>query len=185
MMFGLLAVARPFILVVFGANWQPAILLIMIFALVGLLESIATTVGAIYQAKGRTDWMFRWEIASGVFTVTAFVVGLRWGIVGVATAYAAASLCLCYPNFAIPFRLIDLGVLKLIRVLYKPFAISFVMFLAMLALGQVLPRELSTQAALGLSVGMGTIIYCSMSWVMSRAQLKELWGLVSKIGHAA
>ena len=177
MMFGVLALAKPFILVVFGAKWQPTILLIMIFAPIGLAQSIITTVGAIYQSKSRTDWLFRWGIGSGVFVVIAFVIGLQWGIVGVAVAYAIASVSLFYPNFAIPFRLIDLKFMKLIQALYKPFINSLIMFLAIMLLKYFLPNELSNQLVLGLSVGMGIMVYAFMSWLISREQFKELWEL--------
>ena len=81
--------------------------------------------GAIYQAKGRTDWMFLWGLGSGMMVVIAFIVGLSWGIVGVATAYAIVTLfVLAYPSFAIPFRLIHLPVGALIRAVWPPFAAS-------------------------------------------------------------
>ena len=47
------------VLTIFGQKWAQAIPLIKVLALVGMAQSIGATVGAIYQAKGRTDVMFR------------------------------------------------------------------------------------------------------------------------------
>jgi len=110
LMLGMLVTAEPLVAAVLGSKWMPIVPLLMILALVGALQSVGTTVGHIYMAKGRTDWMFRWGLGAGALAVASFVAGLPWGITGVATAYAIASFVLAYPNFAIPFRLIDLRV---------------------------------------------------------------------------
>jgi len=44
------------VLTLFGAGWMPVIPLLLILAPLGAVQSIATTVGHIYMAKGRTDW---------------------------------------------------------------------------------------------------------------------------------
>ncbi|MDP1545323.1 MAG: MOP flippase family protein [Anaerolineales bacterium] len=184
MMFGVLVLASPFVLVIFGENWRPAILLIMIFAPIGLLQSINAPTGFIYQAKGRTDWLFRWGIGSGMFVVIAFIIGLQWGVVGVAVAYAIAVVILLYPSITIPFSLIDLKFIYFIQALYKPFFNSLVMFLAVMLFQYFLPRELSDQWVLGLSIGVGMVVYAVMSWLVSREQLKELWRLGGFVKNA-
>lgn len=88
MMAGLAFVAHPFVEVVLGDKWFPAVPLIWILAPLGAISSIQTTVGQIYLAKGRADWMFWWGIVSGVLRVVSFLIGLPWGVVGVAAAYA-------------------------------------------------------------------------------------------------
>jgi PST family polysaccharide transporter len=108
LMMGLLVVAPQFIMVVFGPQWERSILLVQILTLVGLMHSIGTTVGWIYQSQGRTDIMFRWGIFSVAVIAIAFVLGLRGDVEGVTIAYAIATLFLAYPSFAIPFKLINL-----------------------------------------------------------------------------
>lgn len=177
MMMGVLVLAEPFIVTVFGDNWQPVILLVMILAPVGLLQSIGTTTGAIYQAKGRTDWMFRWGLGAGTFIVLAVVVGLQWNIIGVAIAYAVATFSVSYFNFAIPFRLIDLKVSRLLGVLWRPLLNSLIMFAAILAFKAILPVTLSSTAVLSLSVVLGILVYGASSWMTNRKLLHELWDL--------
>ncbi len=196
MMLGILALADPFVLTIFGVKWQPVILLIMIFAPVGLLQSIGTATGAIYTAKGRTDWMFRWGMGAGLFTIIAFTIGLYWGIVGVAAAYAIVTFSLSYFNFAIPFRLISLKFSQLLGVLWKPLMNSLIMFAAIIVFKAALLELISNRTVLnmigfegipsialtnamvlGLSIIVGIIVYSAASWVTSKEQLKELWEL--------
>src|SRR6266853_761895 len=118
LMLGLTALARPFVVTVFGAGWMPVIPLLLILAPLGAVQSIATTVGHIYMAKGRTDWALWWTIGAGLLIVLSFVLGLPWGILGVTSSYAVMFLLLTYPAFAVPFRLIGLRVRDLGGVLW-------------------------------------------------------------------
>lgn len=173
-MFGLWALAEPLILTVFGSRWTPVVLLLMILAPVGLIQSIATTVGVIYQVKGRTDWMLYWGIGSSVLVMAAFVTGLPWGILGVAAAYAIVSVILIYPNFAIPFRLIDMRVRELGTVLWRPFVCSSLMLLALLGLKAALPIGLSSGATLGILVSASIFTYALVSWMVNRDQVQQI-----------
>ncbi len=110
-MAGLGVVADPMIRAILGARWVGAIRVFQVLAPVGLVQSVQTTVGQIYMAKGRTDWFFRWGLASGVILVTAFLIGIRFGILGVAVAYCVSFLGITMlPGFIIPFQLIGLKV---------------------------------------------------------------------------
>jgi PST family polysaccharide transporter len=164
MMLGLLVVARPFVVVVFGPAWMPVATLLMILAPVGMAQSIATIVGHIYTAKGRTDWMFRWGVLSGVVTVCFFIAGLRWGVVGVAVAYAVRTLILVLPNHAIPFKLIELPVRDLATALWPTLKASLAMAGSVALLRGVLIRLGVAQpiVILAATVPIGTLVYVGL-----------------------
>jgi O-antigen/teichoic acid export membrane protein len=106
---GLGVVADPMIRTILGTKWLGAIRVFQILAPVGLAQSIYTTIGQIFMAKGRTDWLFRWGIVQTSILVASFLVGIHWGILGVATAYCVTFLCVTMvPAFMIAFRLIGL-----------------------------------------------------------------------------
>ena len=174
LMLGVIAVNKPFVLTVFGEQWKPIIVLINILALVGLWQSIGGTVGGIYQAKGRTDLMFRWGVAAGTIVVISFIIGLKWGIVGVASAYAISTTMLMYPNFAIPFRLIDLRMSELGKILLKPFLCSLLMFITLLILRTFMPAGVSNGLNLGILVPAGIAVYIMASWMMNKNHVQEV-----------
>jgi O-antigen/teichoic acid export membrane protein len=90
-MLGLIALAPDFVTVVLGDRWSSATPVLQILAWVGLLQSLQGLNGSVLRALGRTQTLFRYSILVAVASLCAFVVGLRWGIVGVAAAYAASS----------------------------------------------------------------------------------------------
>ena len=113
LMTGAAILAEPLINTVYGPRWANVIPVLTILAPVGLIQSIVTTVGQIYTAKGRTDLLFKVGGAASVLYVISFIVGLPWGIRGVALSYAICVGLLLLPSLYIPFRLIDLRLIDL------------------------------------------------------------------------
>jgi O-antigen/teichoic acid export membrane protein len=88
---GLVVVAPDFVHVVLGDAWAPAVPLIQVLAWVGLLQSLQSINTDILQARGLTSTIFRFTILFSGAHFLAFVIGLQWGVVGVAVAYAISS----------------------------------------------------------------------------------------------
>src|SRR5712671_5623369 len=174
LMLGLTALARPFVVTVFGAGWMPVIPLLLILAPLGAVQSIATTVGHIYMAKGRTDWAPWWTIGAGLLIVLSFVLGLPWGILGVTSSYAVMFLLLTYPAFAVPFRLIGLRVRDLGGVLWRSAICSLAMYAVVAGTALWLPPGVPGWLTLSLLVPLGAAVYFACSWAINRALLLEV-----------
>jgi O-antigen/teichoic acid export membrane protein len=93
-LFGLIVVSHDFVLVVLGERWEEMIPVLQILAWVGLLQSLQTLNSNILQALDRTGTLLRYSILFFVMHLTAFVVGLHWGIVGVAAGFAISTTLL-------------------------------------------------------------------------------------------
>lgn len=88
---GLIVVAPDLVDVVFGHRWQPATPVIQILAPVGLLYGIQGLNGAVLTARDSTKVLFRYSCVSFAAALVAFIVGLHWGIIGVAACFAGVS----------------------------------------------------------------------------------------------
>jgi O-antigen/teichoic acid export membrane protein len=165
MMAGVMAVAEPFVRAVLGEKWHPVASLLIILAPVGLMQSVVTTVGNIYYAKGRADWLFRWGLIATALSVGSFLVGLPWGIQGVAVAYLIVNLLLVYPAFALPFRLIDLKMNDFLRPLWPILSFSIVMLVTVRILGFLLRFEKPGEQLAAL-VPVGVLVYCSLLFLV-------------------
>jgi len=126
-MLGLTVTASPFVEVMLGRRWVPVAQLLTVFGPLGLAQSVYTTSGLIYNCKGRSDLQFRWGAFAATLYVASFVVGLRWGIEGVAICYAIVWALLMVPGFAIPFRLVGLSGSKFFGALWPILQASLVM----------------------------------------------------------
>ena len=126
LMLGVAVTAVPFVHVFLGERWMPVAPMLMIFGPLGALQSI-TLVFLIYNTQGRPDINFRWTIFASFMYVLSFIVGLRWGILGVATAYSIVWTVLMIPSLIIPFRLVKLSLQSYFRALWPTTWMSLAM----------------------------------------------------------
>jgi PST family polysaccharide transporter len=90
-----LAVMAPEVIqIALGDGWQQAVAVFRFLAVAGLLTVIGYANGWLYSSSGQSWRAARWALVSRPVLIVSFVAGLPWGIVGVAAAYAAASLAL-------------------------------------------------------------------------------------------
>jgi len=183
LMVGVLVLTPQFIRVIFGLQWERSIFLVQILALVGLVESILTTIGWIYNSQGRTDIQLRWGIFATLVCTIAFVIGLRWDVEGVTVAYAIASFLIMYPGFAIPFRLIDLKFSHFIKQLS-------LIFLAAIGMGGIVfAVRLSLENMLGTTdlvlltstATVGVISYAGLLFILDRSVYREVFQLLRQL----
>jgi len=178
LMLGLMITARPFVLVVLGEQWADTIPLLMIFCLSGLLMPVGATVGWIYTSQGCTDTMMRWGLVAGAVRLTAILIGLRWGIIGVAAAWVASGyIVLWYPSWTIAGRLIGLSWSRMVRELSGNFICALAMTGAVAALGRAVPRDWPLGWLLAAQVTLGAVVYIGLVMIFQRNTINELRAL--------
>jgi O-antigen/teichoic acid export membrane protein len=176
---GLFVAARPFVLTLFGERWTGAIRILQILCIPLLIQSVASTVGLIYQVSARTDWMFRWGVAASAVTVAAFAVGIHWGIVGVATSYAIVSVAMLYFNFSIPGRLVGVRPADVARVVRGPLAAAMIMGGCVWAAGYG-TAKLGAPAQLVIEVGVGVTVYALIAELLPLDAFREVRKLIGR-----
>jgi PST family polysaccharide transporter len=177
LMIGLYGLADSFILTLFGYEWKPVIRLIQILIPVGIIQSLVTFLGVIYTSKGRTDWFLRWGISVGILNIISFLIGVNWGIIGVAVSYLVISLLIFIPAFMIPFKLIDLSMLRFLKSLWRSFVCSLIMLIVIMTVKFFL-QGLSSALILGILIPVGATVYLLSSWFINRQQILELKNLI-------
>ena len=163
LMFGMIVVARPLVLTIVGPNWEAVIPVLQILCLVGIKQPVGSTTGWLYQVKGRTDLMLRWNFISMVITIAAFIIGIRWGVIGVATAYAIRSYLIWYPAITIPGRLIGLTFWEFFKNLGGVFACSIAMSMLVWLIGYWMPVSWPYWLQLIIQVGSGAIVFLMLA----------------------
>jgi O-antigen/teichoic acid export membrane protein len=108
MMTGLMIVAREFVLTFYGGRWEPAIFPLQLLCIVGALQSIGTTGGTIILSQGRSDLILKIGLFTTAATLSAFFVGVRWGLTGLIVAYITVSIPVLFIGQYFVNRLINL-----------------------------------------------------------------------------
>jgi O-antigen/teichoic acid export membrane protein len=87
---GLAVVAPDFVPVVLGHRWHKAIPVLQLLCAAGLSQSLQSLNHSMLQALDRAGTLLAFMIFSATITVSAFAIGLHWGVVGVAAGFAVA-----------------------------------------------------------------------------------------------
>jgi O-antigen/teichoic acid export membrane protein len=123
---GMGLLAEPIVLVVFGKNWIPAIVILRILSMYNLIASVYSPIGSLLLAKGRVKLGFLWTMGFALIAPGLIYIATRWGTMGVAYAYL-----IIHTMIAIPFYLILIKQLIIVRfweyhmAIIVPFLISF------------------------------------------------------------
>jgi O-antigen/teichoic acid export membrane protein len=174
---GLFVLREPFVLALMGERWLKVADLLFWLAPVSMVQSVGTTAGLLYVSTGRTDLMFKFGLLWGLTAVFSKVVGLQWGVEGVAAAYCVISLVLFWPRLAVPFRLVGLSVPTLLRRLTPTFIVALLMALFVAAAAQYSAVLVQAQwARLVLLVTLGCILYFAVNIFVQRSLLKDITG---------
>ena len=98
---GVAAVAHDFIAVVLGDRWLPAAHVLQVLAYVACIQSVTALTTSVLAAQFRTKLLLK--VSTGAFLVhlAGFVIGLHWGVIGVALGYAISNTLV-----AVPFQII-------------------------------------------------------------------------------
>jgi O-antigen/teichoic acid export membrane protein len=89
---GLIVVAPDFVVVLLGERWRGVAPLLQVLS-VGMIVLGVSALGVqVLTALDRATTLLRFSIAETVVLILAIVVGLRWGVTGVAVGYALASV---------------------------------------------------------------------------------------------
>jgi PST family polysaccharide transporter len=116
MMIGLIILAEPLILTVYGEKWQEAVGIVQVVCFSGMAQSIYFTGGWLFLSQGRTDIVLQWAIYTTLVRVVGVFVGAQWGLMGVAWAHVLGTyLFICYPTWSCAGRVVSLPFTALVK----------------------------------------------------------------------
>lgn len=92
-----LALAGPLVLVILGPKWTGAIPLFAVFTLVAVSGPLSSICSWIYESQGRGQDQLVNHTLAGSVTIMSYLLGLRWGPIGVVTSLAIVSFLIRLP----------------------------------------------------------------------------------------
>jgi PST family polysaccharide transporter len=182
MMAGIAAVSFVFTDIFFSGSWNTELVafLILILAPIGALQSVISPVGNIYKIKSKTDWMFRWSLFASSLTILGFIIGLKWGVIGVALSYLITNLLMIYPVFRIPFSLIDLPVSDYFKSFINTIFTTILMVIIVVVINSFIGKSMDSGIKLFLLVLTGIICYLVMSFFFNKKTVDDMKAIIKK-----
>ena len=171
-----MAVAAPALVeVLLGRRWLGMVDVLQLLALAALPQTLSTTFGGLLRATGATDKLFRLGLITSGLSLTAIVIGLPWGTVGVAAALTVKfylevliGLRPCLAEAALRWR----DVVRALRGVWIASVLLGVAGLAVrLAVGESWP---AWQVLLAQTAACG-VAYVAGLWAFDRAVVLWAW----------
>jgi PST family polysaccharide transporter len=89
--------SEDLILLILGPQWLPASNIFSILGMAALVQPLYFTQSWLHISAGRSDRYLKWGLVASCLTVIGFLVGVPYGPIGVASAYAVVSWAIIAP----------------------------------------------------------------------------------------
>ena len=159
MMLGIAVVAEPLILTLFGPVWAPAIPLLQILTLSGILFPLHVLNLSVLTAMGHSGKFLKIEVIKKAVGISLVIAGAAFGVIGMAWAVVISSLFAFVFNAHFNGKLLNYGALSQTRDCLPAFACGITMALLVAGFSHMLSAS-PVVRLMGLSVsGMGVFVF--------------------------
>lgn len=177
LMIGLAAVAKPFVNIMLGAQWEFCGQLLQIICFSMMWYPIHAINLNLLQVRGRSDLFLRLEIIKKILGISVLCTTAPFGLIYMCYGQILNSLIALIINTYYTGKLIQVGYFKQMRDLLPTILLSLTMFVSI----KIVNRFISTdilQLISGIIVGL--IVYLSGSYIFKFAELESLVSIIKK-----
>lgn len=177
-MFGLAAVATPFVKIVLTDKWLPAVPFLQIMCIVHAFYPIHTANLQAIKAVGRTDLFLVLEIIKKTVGIVSLLISMWFGVIWIAITEmlttVIASIINAYPNK----KLLDYSYIEQVKDILPYMLTSMVMAIVVYLVGLI---KINVYLLFIVQIALGVIIYVSISYIFKFEAFKFALDLIKKI----
>jgi teichuronic acid exporter len=171
---GFVLVADELIGALLGEKWRPAVGALKILAAYAAVRSISTLPAHVMIMRGRADLARRCSIIAAIILPISFLIGSRWGIVGIAASWVFGyPICIALWDYRYVFQLLDLDLKRLAAAIWPALSTTAVMVAVLLATRAAIPAHASHLVRLIVLVTVGAAVYAGAALVMQGERVRS------------
>ena len=176
-MFGLAAVADSLVPAAFGKQWVSAVPILQVLSIAGALYPIQVINLNALMAQGHAHLMFRLEVAKKGFGIALILLGLSYGLMGIAWSQLAFVLIAFVINTRYAERFAAYGLLNQLRDVLPALVVSGSMAVLVSFVGRSLDWPPSMK--LLVLVPLGVVIFAVLVHLFRLKAYQELLELLA------
>jgi O-antigen/teichoic acid export membrane protein len=181
-LFGLAAVAPVAVPLVLGPKWIAATVLVQIICLAVPLRILSTLVSPALLGTGQAGANLANVSTTLAFTTAALLVGVQFGVVGLAWSGTAVFPLVFLLNIRRSSRVLEIHAADLVRSILPFILCALVMSLAVAGLNVLLPSPVHGLPKLVILMIAGAVVYGSLIAVLEPRLLQDLRALLKRDG---
>lgn len=182
LMFGLSALAEPFVLFVYGENWLEMVPVLKLLSLLGALSSLMTFNGTIFYSMGRPSFETKIYLITTPALILAFFFGIKMnGLIGLSIGLIVVEILSASYKILLLRKIINLSFLEFFKNIQNIFFNTCIMYLILEGInysGVIVNFHPLLQLIVLFSTG--SIIYLVLSWMNNKDNLKFVQSLLRK-----
>jgi len=174
------ALGPEIVVLLAGEKWLPAAPVVQIFGVTIFVQTVATPLGYIYLGRGRTNIIFRWAVLTSAMDIVSFLIGVRFGIIGVAIGYLAVESVLLIPKLIVAGRLIDLKLVETLTAAKAPFLAGLTAAIVGIYCKDFFLEPMGVMIGAGLSGVLMGAVYLGAILLLNRSLFHSLYRFARK-----
>ena len=179
-LWGLSSVSSELVLVLIGRAWQTSVVPLQLIALVMPFRIIANFLPNIIDSMGRPEVNTKNVLLASIVMPVAFLVGSRWGLIGVAYCWVVVYPFVLTVNGMRSISVIGIKAREFGLVILPSLISAIGMYLSVIAIRSVLPESLSLNLRLLTLILTGIVSYVLLSLVINREGVTTAWTLLRR-----
>ncbi len=112
--------SEPIVLLLLGSEWMAVSDAYRYLAIGGLLQPLYNTQSWLHIAGERSDRLLRWSCVGTPILILSFVIGLPWGINGIAFVYSLAIVLVTPASLWYAGNSVGLNGVRIVRAVWRP-----------------------------------------------------------------
>ncbi len=183
MLFGLMAVSPEFVNTVYSPKWSGMTVPLQFLCVYGVLFSITTLTGTVYVATGRADYLFKYSLVNLAGLVTAVLIGLKYGLVGISASLLIYAMVMNIWGNILAKQIIGIGLVSYFRAMLPAAEASFIMVAALAAMSRLMRAGGLPSGAISLAamICSGAAVYIAAIFFISRKTFNEMITIVRRM----
>lgn len=163
LLFGMIAVARPLVVILLTEKWLPCVPFLQIACFTYMFVPINLGNLQALNAVGRSDLYLKLELLKKVLLVIVLIASIPFGIyvmlIASAVLYAACVVINAWPNA----KILNYSVIEQIKDIMPSLILSIIMCISVLLIGQL---KINIYALIILQVITGVLIYSAIAYLL-------------------
>jgi O-antigen/teichoic acid export membrane protein len=179
---GLALVSRELVLTVVGQKWEAAIAPLRLLVLYAGVRSLTPILSQALTITGDTRSAMHRNVAGAICLPIGFVIGARWGIVGIATAWIIVHApVVLVPQLHRVSKHLGIGIRDYAPAVGPALVSTVIMAISVVAVTAALPAGLPMLALLGIKVAVGAVAYAAAVWLLFRGNVMALVRVLKQV----
>lgn len=176
---GLAVVAAPMVETLFGTKWLGMVPYIQLLSLALILMTVQILFAPVTNALGKPSISMFTAMSGAILFPVAFLVGAKWGLIGMAWAWLVAAPLLLLATARLSAPLIGVTLWDIARAMLPGLAPALVMAIGVgFASEAIVPLGLAAPVRLAGLAALGVVLYGVLLWLLERDAIDEMVRLV-------